>query len=457
MEQNNPNGTRRISLEEEEEMQQLYLLERLGKYSTTVKTGDINVKSESMDPTADYLVEVQSDQNDFFDEEAESDHNNGGVTNAELALVHDSNTFVRVPCAGQSIEYDDLSLRDIPNGCAICLSEFEVGDRITWASNRNCVHCFHEHCILKWMLAVAKKKRQQRSSNIGPRDDVDDDPLQSALNFPKLCPCCRRQFISSADILQRSISMVVRSGESVESGGNRVPVQLSSRVPQRVSSTITSTSVDLTDDRSMVPLPEESVVSGDNRIPVQPSSIVSSIVTQRDASTIASASIDLTDDNSMVPLPDLSSPPNGDTPLMSGEGASRGAVSSHDNSMIPLPDLSSSPNGDRPLKPAERAFRGVASLQVNTITPNQITFEDFSMVPRPAVASPSRIDLSSDDLSMIPQSDAPSPVYHVRTAALGGRQSEQASGRVTKTARPATNLNQLIDDDNKNNHVMVSV
>jgi RING-like zinc finger len=334
MEQNNPDGTRRLSPEEEEEIQQLYLLERLGKYSTPVKAGDIKVKSGPTDPTAGYLTAVQSDNDDGFDEEAESSHN-GEVTRAELSLVHDSNTFVRVPCAGQSIEYEDMSSRDVPNGCAICLSEFEVGDRITWASNRNCPHCFHEQCILKWMLAVGKKKRQQRSSNVGPQDD---DPVQAAINFPKLCPCCRRQFISSVDIPQESSSMVGRSGESVVSVDNRIPVQPSSRVPQR------------------------------------------------DASTIASASVDLTDDHSMIALPDLGSPPN----------------------------------GDRPLTPGERAPRSAVLPQVSTNN-NHIMFEDLSMVPRPAVASPSRIDLSSDDHSMVPQPDAPSPVHHVRTAALGDR------------------------------------
>ena len=56
--------------------------------------------------------------------------------------------------------------RLIPNCCAICLCAYDVGDSIVWSNNKDCIHAFHEECIL--------------------------DYLQRQKTTP--CPCCRREF-----------------------------------------------------------------------------------------------------------------------------------------------------------------------------------------------------------------------------------------------------------------------
>lgn len=50
--------------------------------------------------------------------------------------------------------------------CSICLEDFQVGDSVANSSDSKCSHCFHEECIIAWLVA-----RQHA-----------------------FCPCCRRPF-----------------------------------------------------------------------------------------------------------------------------------------------------------------------------------------------------------------------------------------------------------------------
>mmetsp|Transcript_26883 Transcript_26883/g.62435 ORF Transcript_26883/g.62435 Transcript_26883/m.62435 type:complete len:272 (-) Transcript_26883:210-1025(-) len=72
-----------------------------------------------------------------------------------------------VPLAAAEAGGDDQT-RSVPNLCAICLSTYDVGDELVWASNPACHHAFHKDCIERWLV-------KQRG---GP-----------------LCPCCRREFV----------------------------------------------------------------------------------------------------------------------------------------------------------------------------------------------------------------------------------------------------------------------
>jgi hypothetical protein len=36
--------------------------------------------------------------------------------------------------------------------CDICLLEFEVGDFVAWSPNLECTHCFHNECLLDWLV-----------------------------------------------------------------------------------------------------------------------------------------------------------------------------------------------------------------------------------------------------------------------------------------------------------------
>eukprot|EP00586_Coscinodiscus_wailesii_P020398 CAMPEP_0172502578 /NCGR_PEP_ID=MMETSP1066-20121228/161145_1 /TAXON_ID=671091 /ORGANISM="Coscinodiscus wailesii, Strain CCMP2513" /LENGTH=276 /DNA_ID=CAMNT_0013277881 /DNA_START=21 /DNA_END=851 /DNA_ORIENTATION=+ len=68
--------------------------------------------------------------------------------------------------------------RQVPNNCAICISEYEIGDEVVWSSNPECKHVFHLECMLMWLM----KK---------------DEPL---------CPCCRREFIEFDEIVPSAIN-----------------------------------------------------------------------------------------------------------------------------------------------------------------------------------------------------------------------------------------------------------
>lgn len=55
----------------------------------------------------------------------------------------------------------------VPNCCAICLGDYDVGDQVVWSSNQECPHAFHQECILDWLIK-----------------------MQPATP----CPCCRQEF-----------------------------------------------------------------------------------------------------------------------------------------------------------------------------------------------------------------------------------------------------------------------
>lgn len=107
-----------------------------------------------------------------------------------------TNNVISVPAAGafNTSTQVELSKRDVPSGCAICLCEFEEGETVTWAANKECHHVFHGECITKWLLAVGRKKKRRVEDDDTNRDT---DPVKEATNFPMLCPCCRQDFVLS--------------------------------------------------------------------------------------------------------------------------------------------------------------------------------------------------------------------------------------------------------------------
>ena len=87
--------------------------------------------------------------------------------------------------------------RSCPIFCAICLAEYELKERVSWSSNTNCTHVFHEDCVVKWLVSLGKtKSKQQRFT----RDPTEAQLFQYELE----CPCCRQEFISreQADLPQ---------------------------------------------------------------------------------------------------------------------------------------------------------------------------------------------------------------------------------------------------------------
>jgi len=72
--------------------------------------------------------------------------------------------------------------------CAICLMEYEPSERISWSSNPDCTHVFHEDCIVQWLVSLGRtKSKMQRFC---------EDPTEAQLlNYELECPCCRQEFI----------------------------------------------------------------------------------------------------------------------------------------------------------------------------------------------------------------------------------------------------------------------
>lgn len=146
----------------------------------------------------------------------------------ELGYDECDSQFVSLPSPGQcrrdllpKEEYHRCTHRQVPNGCAICLSVFQPTDDVTWSSNPDCNHVFHHkyvaaalqiprswecsltetpslcRCILDWLHASGRKalRRQRRNNSPGSIVNYSCDPVARITRFPALCPCCRQEFI----------------------------------------------------------------------------------------------------------------------------------------------------------------------------------------------------------------------------------------------------------------------
>ena len=67
-----------------------------------------------------------------------------------------------------NMDQDCGGSRSIPGLCAICLNNYQKGDKVAWSSNPVCLHAFHLNCLLDW-YSVRRRKQY-------------------------LCPCCRQMF-----------------------------------------------------------------------------------------------------------------------------------------------------------------------------------------------------------------------------------------------------------------------
>ena len=59
--------------------------------------------------------------------------------------------------------------RLVEESCAICLHPYALHETVVWSPNRACIHCFHQDCVVPWL--VSRPSKQQ------------------------LCPCCRQPFV----------------------------------------------------------------------------------------------------------------------------------------------------------------------------------------------------------------------------------------------------------------------
>ena len=113
----------------------------------------------------------------------------GGSKSTKEATKDNTETAEEVKMLEEIEEPTGGRRRSCPIFCAICLMEYSPSDRISWSSNPQCTHCFHEDCVVQWLVSLGRtKSKNQRFS---------DDPNEEQLfNYHLECPCCRQEFIS---------------------------------------------------------------------------------------------------------------------------------------------------------------------------------------------------------------------------------------------------------------------
>lgn len=42
--------------------------------------------------------------------------------------------------------------RTVPGLCTVCLTPYQVGDKVTYSTQTDCLHCYHSDCIIPWLL-----------------------------------------------------------------------------------------------------------------------------------------------------------------------------------------------------------------------------------------------------------------------------------------------------------------
>ncbi|KAL3767397.1 hypothetical protein ACHAW5_007657 [Stephanodiscus triporus] len=85
--------------------------------------------------------------------------------------------------------------RAVPIFCAVCLAKYEISDRVCWSSNSECSHMFHEDCMLKWLVALGRKRSKRKRFPENPSE-------KKLLDYDLTCPCCRQDFISRNEIIE---------------------------------------------------------------------------------------------------------------------------------------------------------------------------------------------------------------------------------------------------------------
>ena len=84
--------------------------------------------------------------------------------------------------------------RPVPIYCAVCLTRYEVSNRVCWSSNSECSHVFHEDCMLHWLVVLGRKRSRRKRFSKNPSE-------RKLLDFDLSCPCCRQDFISRDVVL----------------------------------------------------------------------------------------------------------------------------------------------------------------------------------------------------------------------------------------------------------------
>jgi hypothetical protein len=117
-------------------------------------------------------ADAEADENDADGDTANTKYN----VEAAMSDVNEDecDTGYLVLRGGNTQTQQQQQKRKVPNGCAICLGPYEVGEVVVWSSNAACQHAFHEECMVDWLCKMVLIQSQNR----------DSTP----------CPCCRQEF-----------------------------------------------------------------------------------------------------------------------------------------------------------------------------------------------------------------------------------------------------------------------
>ena len=101
--------------------------------------------------------------------------------------------------------------RNVPNLCVICHEEYEMSDKVCWASSSDCTHVYHEECIVRWLTRLGWMKLKEQKMEL--QNMIDED---KCLNYDLDCPMCRGQFICKHH-LSKNTQMVAAASAGEES------------------------------------------------------------------------------------------------------------------------------------------------------------------------------------------------------------------------------------------------
>lgn len=191
-----------MSRTDEDDIREKFLAQTLTKFTITLDESDISNRDQvgkaeqsefsGTEESPECLVDIEapppSSSPSTSDDEVQ-----GAVVEGnddDLTLFQETNEILFVPMPGQE---DTEKRRYVPNGCSICLSCLEPGEKITWSSNPDCTHVYHHDCVIHWFLTVGRKAQCKRL-----RQDPETRVTKEMLcDFPMTCPCCRQPFCVS--------------------------------------------------------------------------------------------------------------------------------------------------------------------------------------------------------------------------------------------------------------------